>query len=145
MCLFLNLMKTIHARRHLNHLMVGFIQLRNVESDGASEGIWPNILVVKKENYSFSHSFIELLLDTCYVTGLSRCLSGRVHLQCRSHRRRGFDPRVRKIPWRRVWQPIPVFLHGESHRQRNLTGYSSWGGSQRVRYSWSDLAHTHTI
>ena len=51
--------------------MVGFIQLRNVESDGASEGIWPNILVVKKENYSFSHSFIELLLDTCIASGLS--------------------------------------------------------------------------
>ena len=30
---------------------------------------------------------------------------------------------VRKIPWRRKWQPIPVFLPGESHGQRSLAGY----------------------
>ena len=34
------------------------------------------------------------------------------------------DPWVRKIPWRRAWQPIPVFLLGESHRQRSLVGYN---------------------
>ena len=32
--------------------------------------------------------------------------------------RQGFDPWVRKIPWRRVWQPIPVFLPGESMNRR---------------------------
>ena len=31
----------------------------------------------------------------------------------------GFDPWVRKIPWRREWQPTPVFLPGKSHGQRN--------------------------
>ena len=30
-------------------------------------------------------------------------------------------------PWRRAWQPTPVFLSGESHRQRNLAGYSPQG------------------
>ena len=44
--------------------------------------------------------------------------------QCR---RPGFDPWVRKIPWRRKWQPSPVFLPGESHGQRSLEGYSPWG------------------
>ena len=39
----------------------------------------------------------------------------------------GFDPWVGKIPWRRKWQPSPVFLPGKSHRQRSLAGYSSWG------------------
>jgi len=29
-----------------------------------------------------------------------------------------------KIPWRRAWQPTPIFLPGESHGQRNLVGYS---------------------
>jgi len=37
----------------------------------------------------------------------------------------GFDPWVRKISWKRAWQPIPVFLPGESHGQRSLAGYSS--------------------
>ena len=34
---------------------------------------------------------------------------------------------VRKIPWRRAWQPSPVLLSGESHGQRSLAGYSAWG------------------
>ena len=32
----------------------------------------------------------------------------------------GFDPWVRKIPWRRKWQLTPVFLPGKSHGQRSL-------------------------
>ena len=44
--------------------------------------------------------------------------------QCRRHKRHGFNPWVRKIPWRRAWQPILVFLPGESHGQRTLVGYS---------------------
>ena len=41
--------------------------------------------------------------------------------------RHRFDPWVGKIPWRRAWQPTPVFLPGESHGQRSLAGYSPWG------------------
>ena len=41
--------------------------------------------------------------------------------QCRRHR---FDSWVWKIPWRRKWQPTPVFLPGESHGQKSLVGYS---------------------
>ena len=40
---------------------------------------------------------------------------------------------VRKIPWRRKWQPTPVFLPGESHGQRSLEGSSPWG-CKRVRH-----------
>ena len=39
----------------------------------------------------------------------------------------GFDTWVGKIPWRRKWQPTPVFLPGESHGGRHLVGYSPWG------------------
>ena len=48
----------------------------------------------------------------------------RICLQCRRH---GFHPWVRKIRWRREWQPTPVFLPGEFHGQRSLVGYSPWG------------------
>ena len=41
--------------------------------------------------------------------------------------RPGFDTWFRKIPWRREWQPSPVFLPRESHGQRSLSGYSLWG------------------
>ena len=39
-------------------------------------------------------------------------------------RRYRSNPWVGKILWRRVWQPTPVFLPGESHGQRSLAGYS---------------------
>ena len=45
-------------------------------------------------------------------------------LQCGRPR---FDPWIGKIPWRREWQPPPVFSPGESHAQRSLVGHSPWG------------------
>ena len=53
----------------------------------------------------------------CPVSGLPQWSSGRCE----------FDPCVGKTPWRRKWQPTPVFLPGEFHGQRSLAGYSSWG------------------
>ena len=47
--------------------------------------------------------------------------------QCMRHKRWGFDPWVGKIPCSGAQQPTPVFLPGESHRQRRLAGYSPWG------------------
>ena len=55
----------------------------------------------------------------------SRWLSGK-ESACQ-RRRYGFDPWVGKIPWRRKWQPAPVFLPEKSHGQRSLAGYSPWG------------------
>ena len=40
---------------------------------------------------------------------------------------------VRKIPWRRVWQPTPVFLPGESPWTEEPGGLQSIG-LQRVRH-----------
>ena len=52
--------------------------------------------------------------------------------QCRRLKRRGFHPSpwVGKIPWRREWQPTPVFLPGQSQGQRSLAGCSPWGGTE---------------
>ena len=49
------------------------------------------------------------------------------------YRRCRMDPWVRKIPWRREWQPTPVFLPGESHEQGAWRATDQWG-SQRVRH-----------
>ena len=43
--------------------------------------------------------------------------------------------------WRRKWQPTPIFLPGESHRQRSLVGYSPWGCKESDTTEW--LTHTH--
>ena len=45
---------------------------------------------------------------------------GTVGRRCK---RCGFNPWIRKIPWRRKWQHIPVFLPEKSHGQRSLVGY----------------------
>ena len=43
-----------------------------------------------------------------------------------------FDPWVRKISWRRKWQPISVSLPGETHGQRSLGGPNPYSCSQRL-------------
>ena len=66
--------------------------------------------------------------------GLPRCLSGK-ESACQSRRfgRCRFDPRIRKIPWKKKWQPIPIFLPEkipwteEIHRLQFM-------GLQRVRH-----------
>ena len=54
---------------------------------------------------------------------------------CRRHERRGFDPWVGKIPWRRKWQSTPGFLPGKTHRQR--PGGLQSIESQRVGQDWA--------
>ena len=64
--------------------------------------------------------------------------------QCRRCKRRGFHSWVRKIPWRRKWQPTPVFLPGKSHGQRSLMGYSPRGPKESdTTELLSTRAHTH--
>ena len=41
-----------------------------------------------------------------------------------------------KIPWRRKWQPTPVFLPGKFHGQKSLVGCSPWG-CKRVGQDWA--------
>ena len=60
---------------------------------------------------------------------------------CLQYRRPRFNPLVGKIPWRREWQPTPVFLPGESHGQRSLAGYSPWCGKESDMTE--RLTHTH--
>ena len=58
--------------------------------------------------------------------------------QCRRCR---FDPWVGKIPWRREWQPTPVFLPGKFHGQRSLAGYCPYGHKESDP---TEHEHMHT-
>ena len=49
--------------------------------------------------------------------------------QCKRHKRHGFDPWFRKIPWKRKWQPTPVFLPGKSHGQ----GFLAFPNQEKFR------------
>ena len=60
-----------------------------------------------------------------YRVRLPRWLNGK-ESTCRCRRLR-FSLWVEKIPWRRKWQPTPVFLPGKSHGHGSLASYSLWG------------------
>ena len=62
--------------------------------------------------------------------------------RCRRRERQGFDPWVGKIPWRRAWQPTPVFLPGESHGEE-LAGCTPWGREELDTTEGLSTRHTH--
>ena len=65
-----------------------------------------------------------LVLDSSFLGG---AVVKNPPAKCRRRERRGSSPGVGKTPWRRKWQPTPVFLPGKSHGQRSLVGYSPGG------------------
>ena len=98
----------------------------------------------RKKHQSWSNLFLSLASDhmkterkmvTIYK-GFPGGTSGKEPAcQCRRHKRCRFDPWIGKIPWRRVWQPTPGFLPGESRGQRSLEGWSPW--VCRIRHDWA--------
>ena len=75
----------------------------------------------------YSHEMNKLNLHNPWWLGRQRI--------CLQWRRPGFYPWAGKIPWRRTWLPMPVFLPGESHGQRSLAGYSTWGCKSHTQLS----------
>ena len=89
---------------------------------------------------------LELLADMSCEGGFPGGTSGKEPAcQCRRRKRFRFDPCVGMIPWRRAWQPTPVFLPGESHGQRSLAGYSPWGREETRLKRLSTHARTCTL
>ena len=75
--------------------------------------------------------FFFFFLSRLYSIRFPRSANGKEPTcQCRRHKRHGFSSWVRKTPWRRAWQPTPVFLPRESHGQRSLVGCSPWGRTE---------------
>ena len=63
-----------------------------------------------------------------YVLGFPGGTSGKEPAcQCWTYKRRGFDPWVRKIPWRKHGNPFQYSYLDNPHGQRSLVGYSPWG------------------
>ena len=95
---------------------------------------WPGNQTTESLFIYFFHPDLKIwclqrpLSPTFRITRFPRWLNGKQSAcQCRKCKRRRFDPWVRKIPWKRKWQPTPIFLPEKSHGQRSLVGYSSWG------------------
>ena len=96
-----------------------------VGSEGSCCVKWSNLAFLTLRKYIFMAKDCLILEN---VSGIGR--SGNMVVQVKEStcqcRRQRFDLWVEKIPWRRKWQPTPVFLPGESHGQRSLAHYSPW-------------------
>ena len=89
---------------------------------------------LSKQRWESSHSKLKLQKT---LTHFAPCLSKEAACNAGDL---GSIPGLGRFPWRREWQPTPVFLPGEFHGQRSLAGYSLWGHKE------SDMAKqlTHT-
>ena len=81
---------------------------------------------------SQSHYFIPQLPHSIFTSKFVAVFPGGAcgkdpAWKYRRHKICEFNPWVGKIPWRREWQPTPVFLPGKFHGQRSLAGYSPQG------------------
>ena len=91
---------------------------------------WPSLLTGSKMGDILFHALpitrgriSNLAIPSCFLELPLLISSEEPTCQCR---RRGFDPWVRKVLWRRKWQPTLIFLPGESHGQRSRAGYRTW-------------------
>ena len=89
-----------------------------------------NVVIGENKQYPHFHKHLKDYWTNQTVTanwpqvGLPELWQQRICLQCRTH---GFNSWVRKTPWRKEWQPTPVFLLGEFHGQKTLVGCSPRG------------------
>ena len=90
-------------------------------------------------NFKCLHIFIFFMAYIFYIHSCSRPESSLnqasqvVKWLKKKSSKCGLGPWFRKTPWRREWQPTPIFLPGKSHEQWNLDGYSPWGCKESVR------------
>ena len=99
----------------------------------------------------FSRQFLALKGDWRLHMGGSQM--AQWYRICLPMQKMQVQSRVGKIPWKRRWQPTPVFLPGELHGPRSLAGFSPWGckGSdmsehvlvEAPRGCWSLMLHEH--
>ena len=134
------------------HKTQSFIALDTVQSATHRAHTLKTLHVVQK---GISHMCVKGNLTSMHQSGLLSCFfkgwdlglpwqfpggdSGKESAcQCR---RCEFDSWVGKIPWRRKWQPTPVFLPGGFHGQRSLAGYTPWGHKE---LDTTEHTHIHT-
>ena len=88
------------------------------------------------QEFIFGCLFCSIDWHIClYASQLPQWLSRwKIFLQCRRHRKCEFNPWVKKIPWRRKWQPCPVLVPEKSPGQRSLVGYSPIG--HKIQEDW---------
>ena len=84
---------------------------------------------MKRQATDRKEVFSNLISDNQYLVNMVLVIK-KLPANARDINDAGSIDRVRKIPWRKEWQPTPVFLPGESHLQRSLAGCSPQGRTE---------------
>ena len=118
-------------------ISISFMNLRNLFTGTPDTSTWDNTYVQECRNLPDDYFiFTDPRIGNLHSKNVKEHIANysfpstqvahwlRIHLPSRRCR---LDPWVRKIPWRRKWQPFPVFLPGKSHGQRSLVSSSLWG------------------
>ena len=135
---------------------ISFPCLRKLECSSSKERLqWDSLIILlsgmgfftKKHRPTWFPPFYSTPIQWCIVLlmvcspreGVSQVTQWESDCQCRRRKRLRFEPWVRNFPWRRKWQPAPVFLPGKFQGQRSLAGYSSWGCREldTTEHTWS--------
>ena len=118
-CFHLGLFSETSSLHHLEGtLLVCGSGLRVYWVPGFVRAVFPHTLLISTTQLQKRISS-PLLPDTSWWLRRSSV--------CQQSERPGFDPRVRKIPWKTKWQPTPVLLPRKFHGWRSLVGHSPWG------------------
>ena len=93
---------------------------------------------------SFQFFSMQILITLCNFMGFPGG-TGSKELACqyRSSKRHGVDPCVRKIAWRRAWQPTPVFLPGEFHGQSSPMGHKELGTTKAIWHTCNFIVYKY--
>ena len=116
-------------------MVIKMIKMLENKMEEMQESVIKDLEELKNKHAETNNKITEIKnttegLLTVFLTIIAACglpwwLSGKESTcQCR---RCGFNPWVRKIPWRRKWQPTPVFWPGESQGRGSLVGCHLWG------------------
>ena len=114
------------------HIMCLGYESRRSSQDHRIERPWVHLLSWAHQNCNYLQNNYWRKRPEATITGVLQVKMGfpggasgkEPTCQCRRHKRCRFIPWVGKIPWRRTWQPAPVFMPRESHGQRSLVGCS---------------------
>ena len=93
------------------------------------------------EVFPFCHQIVHCVDILGFPGGASGKEPG---CQCRRHKRHRFHLWIRKIPWRRAWQPTPVLWPGESPGERSLAAYRPWGRKESDTTEVTSHMHRYT-
>ena len=112
---------------------LGLLHLVVIETNSLAD---PHSLCKVSPTVSIITHFRILCMNILHVLTWSSFICSFKFIGCLQGGRPRFDPWVRKIPWRRKWQPTPVFLPGKSHGRRSLVGYSPSGNKESNTPEW---------